>query len=178
MIISIKDHPNHEEIKILKFSSYSDHRGLFSRKYCKKELKDIYFDIKQINISKNFKKGTVRGLHYMKSPSKEKKIVICLSGEIFDVLVDIRKKSKTFKKIIKIHLSEDKLLGIYIPNGFAHGFQSLKKNTTLLYLHSDFYKKSLDVGISPLQKSLKIKWPLKISNISQKDINLPEIEKI
>lgn len=176
MIIGIKSHPVIRDIKILNFSKFSDFRGSFSRKYCQKQLSKLKFTIKQINYSQNNKKGTIRGLHFSINPSKEKKIVTCLSGEIFDVVVDMRKKSKTFKKSISIKLTENNSLGLYIPFGFAHGFQTLRNKTSLIYLHSDFYDNSLDRGVNPLDEDLKIKWPLKINFISTKDRNLPNID--
>ena len=112
-------------------------------------------------------------MHFLKYPSKEKKIVTCLSGEVFDVIVDLRRNSKTYKKVITIKLSEENSLGVYIPNGFAHGFQTLKNKTNLLYFHSTFYDKNLDSGINPLDKDLNITWPLKVNFISQKDGNSP-----
>ena len=175
MRIGIKSHPVIKDIKILNFFQFSDIRGSFSRKYCENKLSKLNFKIKQINYSKNNKKGTIRGLHFSINPSKEKKIVMCLSGEIFDVVVDLRKKSKTFKKFITIRLTENNSLGLYIPNGFAHGFQTLKNNTNLLYFHSDFYRQSLDRGVNPLDRELNIKWPLKINFISDKDKDLPNI---
>jgi dTDP-4-dehydrorhamnose 3,5-epimerase len=176
MKIKIKSHPVLRDVKILSFLKFVDDRGSFSRKYCYNYLRSLNFKIKQINYSINNKKGTVRGLHYLSYPSKEKKIITCLSGEVFDVIVDVRKNSTTYKKTISIRLSEDNLLGIYIPSGFAHGFQTLKNKTTLIYFHSDFYDKGLDRGINPLDQELKIKWPLKINSISKKDRNSPIIQ--
>ena len=175
MKIYSKKHPILNDIKILSFLEFKDERGSFSRKYCDKQLSSLNFNLKQVNYSKNFKKGTVRGMHFSCRPSKEKKIVSCVSGEVFDVIIDVRKKSKTFKKYISINLSEENSLGIYIPYGFAHGYQTLKNNTNLIYFHSDFYDISLDKGINPLDKSLNINWPLKINSISEKDKNLPII---
>ena len=176
MRIGITSHPIINDIKILNFFQFSDARGIFSRKYCQDQLSKLNFKIKQINYSKNNKKGTLRGLHFSINPSKEKKIVTCLTGEIFDVVVDMRTKSKTFKKSISIKLTENNSLGLYIPNGFAHGFQTLKNNTNLIYFHSDFYDHSLDRGVNPLDKDLNIKWPMKIAFMSEKDRNLPNIK--
>jgi len=176
MKIKIKSHPVIKDIKILSFFRFTDDRGSFSRKYCYNYLRSLNFKIRQVNYSVNNKKGTLRGLHFLRYPSKEKKIVTCISGAVYDVIVDLRKSSKTYKKSISIRLSEDNLLGIYIPNGFAHGFQTLKNKTTLIYFHSDFYKKDLDRGINPLDQELKIRWPLNINLISKKDRSLPTIK--
>ena len=178
MKIIIKSHHILKEVKILSFYRFVDKRGSFSRKYCYDDLYSLNFRIKQINYSTNDKKGTLRGLHFSSYPSKQKKIVSCLSGEVFDVIVDVRKNSTTYKKSISIRLSEENLLGVYIPNGFAHGFQTLKNKTTLIYFHSDIYDKATDRGINPLDQELKISWPLNVNSISKKDRNLPNINSI
>ena len=108
MRIKFKDIKNFKELKKVQIESYKDKRGLFSRIYCKKELKKINFAIKQINLSVNTKKGTLRGLHYMSKPSKEKKIVFCIKGAIFDVVIDLRKNSKTYLKKKYFYLDEKK----------------------------------------------------------------------
>ena len=177
MQIKIKNHHIIKDIKILHFHTHDDVRGSFSRKFCSESLRNLRFKIKQVNLSSNLKKGTVRGLHFLKKPSKEKKIIFCVSGEVFDVIVDLRKDSKTYKKSISITLNKNNLKGVYIPYGFAHGFQTTKNNTSLIYYHSDFYDKNLDSGINALDNQLDIKWPLKISMISKKDRDLPTIEE-
>ena len=105
---------------------FTDKRGFFSRNFCKNELSEIGFNknIVQINHSKTLKKGMIRGLHYQLSPFAETKIVKCIRGKIFDVIVDLRKNSPTFLKWFSVELSEDNRKLIYIPEGFAHGFQA------------------------------------------------------
>ena len=176
MKIKFQNIKDFKDLKKVKLESYKDKRGLFSRIYCKKELKKINFAIKQINLSVNTKKGTLRGLHYMSKPSKEKKIVFCIKGAIFDVVIDLRKNSKTYLKKKYFYLDEKKKFGIYIPDGFAHGFQTLKNGSEVIYLHSEYYKKKFDSGVNPLDKKINIKWPLKSKIISKKDLNLPKIK--
>lgn len=176
MKIKFKDIKNFKELKKVEIESYKDKRGLFSRIYCKKELKKINFEIKQINLSVNLKKGTLRGLHFMSEPSKEKKIVFCIKGAIFDVVVDLRKNSKTYLKKKYFYLNEKNKFGIYIPSGFGHGFQTLKKDSHIIYFHSEYYKNSFDRGINPFDKKINIRWPLKSNTVSKKDFNLPNVK--
>jgi len=157
----------------------NDERGSFFRLFCEKEFKNIGIDmeIKQINISFNKFKGTIRGLHYQSPPSTESKIIRCSHGEIFDVAVDIRKNSKTYLSFFNVNLSSENNLMLFIPNGFMHGFQTLKNNTYIEYYHSDFFVEKLDNGIFYQDKTLDIKWPLKVTCISERDKGLPWIDE-
>ena len=173
-----KQKPFAEEIKLVDHKVFKDNRGSFLKLYSTKIKNDINKDItiKQINISHNIKIGTVRGLHFQNPPFAEEKIVTCLKGRIFDVLVDLRKDSKNFLKWQSITLSEDDDFSIYIPKGFAHGFQTLEINSKLLYFHSEDYVYEADCGISPFDPILKINWPIEISEISDKDFNRKHID--
>ena len=157
----------------------NDERGSFFRLFCKEEFENIgiSIDIKQINISYNKFRGTIRGLHYQSSPSTEAKIIRCANGEIFDVAVDIRKNSKTYLSFFSVNLSSKNKLMLFIPNGFMNGFQTLNKNTFVEYYHSDFFVKELDNGIFYKDKTLNIQWPLKVTNISERDKKLPKIDE-
>ena len=157
----------------------SDERGNFYRLFCKEEFKNIgiSMDIKQINISFNKFRGTLRGLHYQSSPSTEAKIIRCSQGEIFDVAVDIRKNSKTYLSFFSINLSSKNKFMLFIPNGFMHGFQTLNNNVYVEYYHSDFFMKELDNGIFYKDKTLNIQWPFKVTNISERDKELPVINE-
>ena len=161
--------------KILAEPSY-DNRGFFSRIYCKEELK-LNFDIKQINISQNKKKGTLRGFHYQKIPSKEHKIISCIEGAIFNVTIDLRPNSKTYKKIYKTNLKSNDLISLHIPSGCANCFLTTKDNTKILYFMNDFYKHKNNLGFNYNSKILKINWPTKIKLVSKKDSNLEELNK-
>ncbi len=153
-----------------------DQRGWFARLFCQKELFLINKgkNIVQINSSYSKKKGTIRGLHFQKSPFQEDKVVRCISGEVFDVIVDIRANSKTFGQWRSLILSSKKMNAIYIPKGFAHGYQTLSNNCQILYFHTEFYKKESENGFSYNSPFLNIKWPLKITNISKKDSKLKD----
>ena len=173
-----KKKPFVEEIKLVNHKVFNDNRGSFSNLYStdNKSFLNKYITIKQINISHNTKIGTVRGLHFQTPPFIEEKIVTCLKGSIFDVVVDLRKESKNFLKWQSITLSEKDDFSIYIPRGFAHGFQTLELNSNLLYLHSEDYVYQADSGINPLDPILKINWPVEISEISDKDFNQKNID--
>ena len=157
--------------KKIKLKKNKDNRGFFLKLFCKESLSSRFnnLDIKQINYSFNKKRGTIRGLHYQRSPYSEQKILYCLKGKIFDVLVDVRKSSKNYLKYKKFILDEKKDEFLIIPKGFAHGFQTLTNNCVILYFHSGLYKKNYESGINPMDDIIKIKWPIKKIIISKKD---------
>jgi dTDP-4-dehydrorhamnose 3,5-epimerase len=163
-----------KNLYIIEPNSFKDERGAFSRVFCEEELKDIFkFNIKQINHSVTKEKGTVRGLHFQYEPFAEIKMVKCLKGSVLDVVVDIRKNSPTFLEHFTVELSEQNQKMIYIPKGFAHGFQTLEDNTELLYLHSSVYIPLSEGALNVVDPKLKIKWPLDIINLSKRDENHP-----
>mgnify|MGYP000032260332 CR=1 FL=1 len=149
----------------------SDKRGFFARAYCKDILKEkkIVKEISQINFSYSKNKGTIRGLHFQAKPFQEIKIIYCLKGKIFDVVVDLRKKSKTYGKYYGVVLSEKKKNGIIIPEGCAHGFQSLTNNIEIVYFSTAKYSSNHEKGIIYNDKKINIKWPLKPTVVSEKD---------
>lgn len=156
----------------------SDNRGFFNRLFCSDEFKEIGFNksIVQMNTSFTKKKGTVRGMHYQYPPYTETKIITCLKGEVFDVAVDLRKDSPTFLQWHGHILSEKDLYSYYIPDGFAHGFQTLTDNCELLYMHSSSYQQDAEAAINVLDPKINIAWPLTISDISERDNSHPMIE--
>jgi dTDP-4-dehydrorhamnose 3,5-epimerase len=161
------------DIRVFKKKIFKDRRGVFSRIFCKNnfEKAGVKFQTKQINFSINAKKGTIRGLHYQDFKLKEAKVVTCLKGKIFDVIVDIRKNSKTYLKSFSIVLSDKNNLILYIPPGYAHGFQTIKNNVYILYLHNKFFDKKTYKTLNPLDKRVDIKWPISKKIISSKDKN-------
>ena len=167
---------NFEGLFIIEPNIFEDNRGSFSRIFCENELSSILdFNIKQINHSVTSKRGTIRGLHFQYEPNSEIKMIKCVKGSVFDVVVDIRRNSETFLKVFSIELSEFNNKIIFIPKGFAHGFQALEDNTELIYLHSSLYKPSNEGALNPVDRILDITWPEDISNISEKDKNHPFI---
>ena len=158
--------------KIIRFFKIKDNRGQFAKLYNQTIKKKLFFKIKEINYSFNKNKGTLRGLHFQGQPKNEEKIVCCLKGSIFDITVDLRKKSKNFLKYKTFKLDDTSNQMLYIPKGFAHGFQTLSDNTILIYMHSEKFYKKLDKGINPFDKLLDIKWPIKKKIMSPKDNKL------
>lgn len=150
----------------------NDERGSFSRYYCDGEFKQIGHTKPwvQLNHSYTQKKGTLRGLHFQTSPYSEIKMVKCVVGEIFDVIVDLRKGSKTFLKWTGVELSAGNRRTIYIPEGFAHGFQTLTDNCELIYHHSAAYEKTAEGGVRWNDPLLEIQWPLIPAHISDRDM--------
>lgn len=162
---------NLKDLFIIQFEPFQDERGKFYRVFCKNEIKEIGLqdEIVQINQSKTIKKGSLRGMHFQYPPMAEIKMVKCLFGAVYDVAIDLRKKSPSFLQWHGEILSAENLKMIYIPKGFAHGFQTLKKNSELLYSHTEFYSPEHEGGIRYDDPLINIQWPLKITDISKKD---------
>ena len=125
----------------------------------------------QSSISVNKKKGTIRGMHFQVPPFAETKLITCTAGKIFDVLIDLRPDSKTFKKWQSIELDSKHYSSLYIPEGIAHGFQTLEDNSVLFYQISNIYKPDFSRGIRWNDPFFNIDWPLEISEISKKDLS-------
>jgi dTDP-4-dehydrorhamnose 3,5-epimerase len=125
----------------------------------------------QCNISYTKIKGTIRGLHYQKKPFEESKLIRCTKGKILDVVIDLRPTSKTYKKYEGFELSENNYKMVYVPEGFAHGFQTLEDNCEVFYQVSQFYSPDYESGIRWNDPIFNIKWPIKVTEISQKDKN-------
>lgn len=160
---------------VIELEPFRDERGLFVRTFCQKEFASIGFhkQIVQINHSVTRQKGAVRGLHYQLPPACETKIIRCVQGTVFDVMVDIRKRSSTYLKWHGVELSKDNMQMVFIPEGFAHGFQTLTDNAELIYHHSEFYNPEYERGLRFDDPALAIHWPLKVSDLSERDKNHP-----
>jgi dTDP-4-dehydrorhamnose 3,5-epimerase len=148
-----------------------DHRGYLARLFCMDELAPVGWDspIAQINHTYTAKSGTIRGLHFQSPPTAEKKLVVCLRGMICDVAADLRKDSATFLQHHKEILSAENHKALLIPEGCAHGFQTLTNDVELIYLHSEKYSASHEGGVSPFDETLAISWPKPVSAISDRD---------
>ena len=162
------------DIKLLTLitrKTIGDSRGSFSRLFCAEELSHAGWkkNIAQINHTVTEKAGTVRGMHFQHPPYAEMKLVTCLRGAVWDVAVDLRKGSATFLHFYAIELSGANKLSLLIPEGFAHGFQTLVDDCELIYLHSTAYEPEAESALNPKDPMLQISWPLTISNISNKD---------
>ena len=138
-----------------------DNRGFFARTFCVNELNDmgVDFQCKQCNISFNEKKGTLRGMHYQKEPYLEAKIVTCISGRVYDVIIDFRQDSDTYLMWEGFYLSGLNYQSLYIPKGFAHGFVTLEDSTCVHYQMSEFYHKGYEAGLKYDDPKISIEWP-------------------
>ena len=161
---------------IIELEMLNDDRGEFARIFCQKEFKKYGLspNIIQSSISVNTKKFTLRGMHYQKSPHTEAKLVRCSRGLIYDVIVDLRPNSPTFKNWTSIEISVENKKMVYIPEGFAHGFQTLEENTEVIYQMSQFYSPSHSQGFRWNDPSFKIEWPAAPKVISSKDRKFPD----
>lgn len=158
---------------IIETKPFTDDRGLFARTFCKNEFQQIGHtkEFVQFNHSVTTHKGSIRGMHYQLPPFSEIKLIRCIRGKVFDVIIDIREGSPTFLQHFSIELSEDNRLLLYIPEGFAHGFQTLEDNAQLIYHHTSFYQPGYEGGIRFSDPAVGINWPLQVTRISEKDSN-------
>lgn len=159
--------------------SLIDERGSFARLFCMDEFSEIGLNqpIVQINHSFNKKAGTVRGLHFQHRPHTESKIVVCMKGEVFDVAVDIRNGSETFLGWHSEILSAKNQRSMAIPDGFAHGFQTLADDTELLYLHTGRYVPEAEDGLHVLDPQIAIAWPMPFHSMSDRDAHHPFVNE-
>lgn len=162
-------------LKLVRRTQIDDSRGSFARLFSRSELLHAGWrgPICQINHSRTLGAGTVRGLHFQYPPCDEMKLVSCLQGEVWDVAVDVRKGSPTYLKWRAEILSAENRNALLIPAGFAHGFQALSSGVELLYCHSADYSPKFEGALNPRDPLLDIRWPLQISNISEKDAAHP-----
>lgn len=153
-----------------------DSRGAFARVFCEKEFAARGLEIRypQHSVSQNVTRGTLRGLHYQEAPHAEIKVVSCIRGAIFDVCVDLRPDSPTFRQWRAVELSADNRRLFYIPAGCAHGFQTLTDDAEAHYLISEFYAPEAARGVRYDDPAFAVTWPLPVSVISDKDRAWPD----
>ena len=155
---------------------HRDERGVFRRSFCKEIFKKngVNFNSLQGNISENFNKHTLRGFHYQSSPSDESKIITCVTGALFNIVLDLRKKSKTYKQWSSLEIDSNKRQSIYVPAGCANAFLTLEDNTIVHYYMNDLYNPNTYKGIRYNDPLFSFKWPCEPKIISEKDLNLPD----
>ncbi len=153
---------------IIEIDRAEDERGFFARSFCAKEFEEHGLNpcISQCNISYNEKKGTIRGMHYQVVPYEEAKLVRCTKGAIYDVIIDLRPDSLTFKKWVAVELTEENRRLLYVPERFAHGFQTLEDHTEVFYQMSESYHPECAQGIRWNDPTFGIKWPVDVQIIS------------
>ena len=167
-----------EGLYVVERKKFVDNRGWFDKLFCAEALSDIpNFQIKQINISYTEKQGTVRGMHLQAAPYAEKKIVTCIEGSVLDIVIDLNRHSMTYKKIFKLELNAEKQNSLIIPEGFAHGFQTLSDSCKLVYAHSQEYSPNSETGVNIRDERVLGHWPLPIRNLSKRDMKLPLIKE-
>ena len=157
---------------------FQDNRGFFTRTFCEKEFAEynLIQHFVQANHSGTHGKGVIRGMHFQHSPHCEVKLVKCVQGAIFDAIVDVRKNSPTFLQWFGAELSAENKRMMYVPAGFAHGFQSLSDYSEITYMVSAFYNKESEGGIKYDDPRVNIEWPLTVSLVSEKDMCIPLID--
>jgi dTDP-4-dehydrorhamnose 3,5-epimerase len=155
---------------------HQDERGVFRRSFCEAEFEEhgIEFRVKQGNISQNFKKHTLRGFHYQISPSNESRIISCATGALYDVIVDLRKKSETYLQWVVIEISDVEKESIYVPSGCANAFLTMTDNTIVHYYMGDSYSPDSYRGIRYNDPTFSFEWPCEPKVISEKDLNFPD----
>jgi len=163
---------------ILDLEKREDERGFFARSWCQREFEQRGLNprLVQCNVSFNHKKGTLRGMHYQIAPHEEARLVRCTRGAIYDVAVDLRPASPTFKQWATVELTAENGRALYVPEGFAHGFQTLADDTEVFYQMSEFYHPESARGIRWNDTQLAILWPVANKNVSPRDQSLPALD--
>jgi len=157
----VKPTPLHRA-SVIEMEPIRDNRGYFARTFCKRTLEEhgVSFDMVQSNMAFNYHTRTLRGMHYQLPPYSEDKIVTCIHGAIYDVIIDLNRDSPTFGKWFGLTLSEENRLSLYVPKGFAHGYLTLTDNTGIHYMVSEYYTPSHESGIRWNDPAFGIEWPI------------------
>lgn len=152
-----------------------DRRGFFARTFCAKELEahGLKPVVAQCNLSFNYKKGTLRGMHYQIAPATETKIIRCIKGAIYDVIIDMRPESPTYLQHFGVELSADNHRALYVPEMFAHGYQALSDGCEVMYMVGEFYTPGYERGLRYDDPFFNIQWPLEVTEMSEKDTKWP-----
>lgn len=157
-----------------------DERGFFARTFCRNEFAELGIDadIAQCNTSYNEKRGTLRGMHFQRSPGSEAKLVRCTAGAIYDVIVDLRSDSPTHRQWIGMELTAEQRNAVFVPAGFAHGFQTLTDDAEVFYQMSDFYRPEFNAGFRWDDSEVAITWPMAPTRMSDTDRSLPVLTEV
>ncbi len=160
---------------VIEIERRADARGFFARTFCQNEFAahGLKPAAVQTSIASNLRKGTVRGMHFQYVPAAETKLVTCIRGALYDVIVDLRPESPTFLQNFGIELNEDNRTALYVPQRFAHGYQTLCDRTDASYLMSEFYLPEAEGGLRHDDPALGLTWPLPVSEISDRDRQFP-----
>ena len=165
---------------VVELERREDHRGHFARAFCRQEFaaRGLNPTVAQANVARSTHRGTVRGMHFQYPPHAEAKLVRATRGAILDVAVDLRPESPTYLQHAAVELTADDQRGLYVPERFAHGYQTLEDGAEVLYLTSVPYAPGFEAGLSPFDRRLGIAWPLPPTDVSAKDAGAPAVDEI
>lgn len=165
---------------IIELEIRGDDRGGFARTFCAKEVEEhgLKPAVAQCNLSFNYKAGTIRGMHYQLPPAAETKLMRCIKGAIYDVIIDMRPDSPTYLQHVGIELTAENRRALYIPDMFAHGYQALTDGAEVAYQVSEFYTPGYERGVRYDDPAFGIEWPLPVTVISEKDSAWAPFEKV
>lgn len=157
---------------------HEDDRGIFARTWCRREFEEhgLPTDLAQCNLSRTRFRGTIRGLHWQVPPHAEDKLVRCSRGAIWDVAVDLRSRSPTYLEHVAVTLTEESGRALFIPKGFAHGFQTLEDDAEVLYKMSEFYEPSAGRGARWDDPAFGISWPIENPTLHPRDASYPDFD--
>ena len=161
---------------VIDLEKREDSRGFFARAWCRREFEQHHLvpDLVQANLSYNTIKGTLRGMHYQAEAYGEVKLVRCTRGRLYDVIIDVRPESPSYGRWLGVELTADNRLMLYVPAGFAHGYETLEDDTEALYLVSEYYTPVAERGVRYDDPAFKIVWPLPVTSVSEKDQKWPD----
>jgi dTDP-4-dehydrorhamnose 3,5-epimerase len=167
---------NLKDAYVIDIHKFEDERGFFARSWCRREFEEhgLNPQLAQCNISFNSRKGTMRGMHYQANPYEEAKLIRCTMGSIYDIIVDIRPDSPSFKQHMEIILSPSNHKMLYVPEGFAHGFLTLEDNTEVFYQMSEFFAPDYARGFRWNDPAFGIELPSDVKIISERDMGYPD----
>ena len=168
---------NLADVRLIELEPAVDERGLFARTFCTREFEaqGLQTSFVQHSISSTTRAGSIRGMHFQRHPHEEVKLIRCIAGAIHDVLIDLRPRSPTYRQWEAYELTPQNGLQLYVPAGFAHGFQTLAPDSMVAYLISAFYAPEAAAGVRHDDPAFKITWPLPIADISAKDSGWPDL---
>jgi len=161
---------------IVEIERREDDRGFFARSWCQREFAEqrMVSALAQVNVSFSRKRGTLRGMHYQMKPYEETKLLRCTRGAIYDVIIDLRPNSTTYGQWVGVDLTADNYKMVFVPEGFAHGFETLSDNAEVTYQVSQFFTPEAERGIRYNDPAFGIQWPVKVEVISAKDASWPD----
>lgn len=161
---------------VIRLERYEDDRGFFARSWCQREFAahGLADRVVQVNTSYNRRRGTLRGMHWQEFPHAETKLIRCTRGALYDVIIDLRPDSPTHRRWVGVELSADNHDMLYVPEGFAHGFQTLSDDTEAIYQVSQYYTPGAERGACYDDPAFGIDWPLPVTSISDKDKAWPD----